>query len=78
MLSRTDWAYISSETVVTATFLSDNIYSKAQGRKKFDIVNEKKDPDGNWEITISAATQILDQVMQDEAALQTLLNSTIG
>ena len=37
---------------------------------------EKKDPDGNWEITISAeVTQILDQVMQDEAALQTLLNS---
>ena len=70
-------AYISSETVVTATSLSDNIYSKAQGFvKKFDIVNEKKDPDGNWEITISAeVTQILDQVMQDEAALQTLLNS---
>ncbi len=40
-------AYISSETVVTATSLSDNIYSKAQGFvKKFDIVNEKKDPDG--------------------------------
>ena len=48
-------AYISSETVVTATSLSDNIYSKAQGFvKKFDIVNEKKHPDGNWEITISA------------------------
>ena len=70
-------AYISSETVVTATSLSDNIYSKAQGFiKKFEIVNEKKDPDGNWEITISAeVTQMLDQVMQDEAALQTLLNS---
>ena len=70
-------AYISSETVVTATSLSDNIYYKAQGFvKKFNIVNEKKDPDGNWEITISAeVTQILDQVMQDEAAMQTLLNS---
>jgi len=70
-------AYISSETVVTATSLSDNIYSKAQGFvKKFNIVKEKKDPDGNWEITISAeVTQILDQVMQDEAAMQTLLNS---
>jgi len=70
-------AYISSETVVTATSLSDNIYSKAQGFvKKFDIVKEKKDPDGNWEITISAeVTQILDQVMQDEVAMQTLLNS---
>ena len=63
--------------MVTATSLSDNIYSKAQGFvKKFEIVNEKKDPDGNWEITISAeVTQMLDQVMQDEAALQTLLNS---
>ena len=31
-------AYISSETVVTATSLSDNIYSKAQGFvKKFNI-----------------------------------------
>ena len=70
-------AYISSETVVTATSLSDNIYSKAQGFvKKFTIVKEKKDPDGNWEITISAeVTQILDQVMQDEVAMQTLLNS---
>jgi len=70
-------AYISSETVVTATSLSDNIYSKAQGFvKKFNIVKEKKDPDGNWEITISAeVTQILDQVMQDEVAMQTLLNS---
>ena len=70
-------AYISSETVVTATTLSDNIYSKAQGFvKKFNIVKEKKDPDGNWEITISAeVTQILDQVMQDEVAMQTLLNS---
>ena len=70
-------AYISSETVVTATSLSDNIYSKAQGFvKKFTIVKEKKDPDGNWEIAISAeVTQILDQVMQDEVAMQTLLNS---
>ena len=70
-------AYISSETVVTATTLSDNIYSKAQGFvKKFNIVKEKKDPDGNWEITISAeVTQILDLVMQDEVAMQTLLNS---
>jgi len=70
-------SYISSETVVTATTLSDNIYSKAQGFvKKFNIVKEKKDPDGNWEITISAeVTQILDLVMQDEVAMQTLLNS---
>ena len=70
-------AYISSETVVTATTLTDNIYSKAQGFvKTFEVVSENKGPDGNWEITISAeVTAMLDEVMQDEAALQTLLNS---
>ena len=70
-------AYISSETVVTATTLTDNIYSKAQGFvKTFKVVSESKGPDGNWEVTISAeVTAMLDEVMQDEAALQTLLNS---
>ena len=70
-------AYISSETVVTATTLTDNIYSKAQGFvKTFKVVNENQGPDGNWEVTISAeVTAMLDEVMQDEAALQTLLNS---
>ena len=70
-------AFISSETIVTATSLSDNIYSKAQGFiKTFKIVSESQGPDGLWEITIAAeVTQMLDQVMQDEAALQTLLNA---
>ena len=70
-------AYISSETVVTATSLTDNIYSKAQGFvKTFKVISESKGPDGNWEVTISAeVTAILDEVMQDEAALQTLLSS---
>ena len=70
-------AYISSETIVTATTLTDNIYSKAQGFvKTFKIVSEKQGPDGNWEITISAeVTAMLDEVMRDDAALQTLLNS---
>ena len=70
-------AFISSETVVTATSLSDNIYSKAQGFiKTFKIISESQGPDGLWEITIDAeVTQMLDQVMQDEAALQTLLNA---
>ena len=70
-------AYISSETGVTATSLTDNIYSKAQGYvKTFKVVSESKGPDGNWEVTISAeVTAILDEVMQDEAALQTLLSS---
>ena len=70
-------AYISSETVVTATTLTDNIYSKAQGFvKTFKVVSESQGPDGNWEITISAeVTEILDEVMRDEGALQTLLNA---
>jgi hypothetical protein len=70
-------AYISSETVVTATTLTDNIYSKAQGFvKTFKVISESQGPDGNWEVTITAdVTAMLDEVMQDEAALQTLLNS---
>ena len=70
-------AFISSETVVTATTFSDNIYSKAQGFvKTFKVVSEKQGPDGLWEVTIAAeVTEMLDQVMQDEAALQTLLNA---
>ena len=70
-------AYITSETEVTATSFSDNIYSKAQGFvKTFKVVSESQGPDGLWEVTISAqVTEMLDQVMQDEAPLQTLLNS---
>ncbi len=71
-------AIISSETVVkNAAVFSDNIYSKAQGFvKTFKVVNEKQGPDGLWEVTIEAeVTRILDQIIQDETALQTLLNS---
>ena len=70
-------AYIASETVVTETSLSDNIYSKATGFvKSFAITKEKQGPDDLWEITIDAeVTEILDEIMRDEAAMQTLLNS---
>ena len=70
-------AYISSETVVTETSLSDNIYSKAAGFvKSFAITKENQGPDDLWEITIDAeVTEILDEIMRDEAAMQTLLNS---
>ncbi len=70
-------AYIASETIVTETSLSDNIYSKATGFvKSFSITKEKQGPDGLWEITIDAeVTEILDEIMQDEVAMQTLLNS---
>ncbi len=71
-------AVMSSETVVkNAMVFSDNIYSKAQGFvKTFEVVSENQGPDGLWEVTIEAeVTQILDQVLQDEVALQTLLNS---
>ena len=62
-------AYISSETIVTATTLTDNIYSKAQGFvKTFKVISESQGPDGNWEVTITAdVTAMLDEVMQDEA-----------
>jgi len=70
-------AYMTSSTTVTATSIEDNIYSKAQGFvKSFKIVKETKGPDGNFEITIEAqVTDMIDQVMADEAALQTLLNA---
>ena len=70
-------AYMTSTTTVTATSIEDNIYSKAQGFvKSFKVTKESKGPDGNWEITIEAeVTDMIDQVMADEAALQTLLNA---
>ena len=69
-------AYMTSTTTVTATSIEDNIYSKAQGFvKSFKVVKESKGPDGNFEITIEAqVTDMIDQVIADEAALQTLLN----
>lgn len=70
-------AYISSSTTVTATSFEDNIYSKAQGFvKTFKVVSETQGPDGLWEITIDAkVTDMIDQIVADEAALQVLLNS---
>lgn len=70
-------AYMTSNTTVTATSIEDNIYSKAQGFvKTFKIIKESKGPDGNFEITIEAeVTDMIDQVMADDAAFQTLLNS---
>ncbi len=71
-------AIMSSETVVkNAMVFSDNIYSKAQGFvKTFQVLSESQGPDGLWEVTIEAeVTQILDQILQDETALQVLLNS---
>ena len=70
-------AYMTSTTTVTATSIEDNIYSKAQGFvKSFKVTKESQGPDGNWEITIEAeVTDMIDQVMADEAALQTLLNA---
>ena len=70
-------AYMTSTTTVTATSIEDNIYSKAQGFvKTFKVIKESKGPDGNFEVTIEAeVTDMIDQVMADEAAFQTLLNS---
>ena len=70
-------AYMTSTTTLTATSIEDNIYSKAQGFvKTFKVISETQGPDGNFEVTIEAqVTDMIDQVMADEAALQTLLNS---
>lgn len=70
-------AYISSESVVRTTTFEDNIYSRARGFvESFEVVGERKDPDGNLKITIEAqVTDILDRIVADELALQTMLNS---
>lgn len=71
-------AVIASETIVkNAAVFSDNIYSKAQGFvKSFEVVSAKTDSDGLWTVEIRAEiTAILDEILKNEVALQTLLNS---
>ena len=69
---------MSSETVVKNSVLfSDNIYAKANGFvKTFTVTDKFQGPDGLWTITIDAVvTEILDEVLKDEMAVQTLLNA---
>ena len=69
---------MSSETIVKNSVLfSDNIFAKAQGFvKTFKVLDKNQGPDGLWIVTIEAeVTEILDQVLQDEVAVQTLLNA---
>ena len=69
---------MSSETVVKNSVLfSDNIFAKATGFvKTFTISDKFQGPDGLWTITIDAVvTEIIDEVLQDELAVQTLLNA---
>ena len=69
---------MSSETVVKNSVLfSDNIYAKANGFvKTFTVTDKFKGPDGLWTITIDAVvTEILDEILKDEMAVQTLLNA---
>lgn len=69
---------MSSETVVKNSVLfSDNIYAKANGFvKTFTVKDKFQGPDGLWTITIDAVvTEILDEVLKDEMAVQTLLNA---
>ena len=69
---------MSSETIVKNSVLfSDNIFAKAQGFvKTFKVVDKNQGPDGLWTVTIEAeVTEILDQILQDEVAVQTLLNA---
>ena len=69
---------MSSETVVKNSVLfSDNIYAKANGFvKTFTVTDKFQGPDGLWTITIDAVvTEILDEILKDEMAVQTLLNA---
>lgn len=71
-------AIIASETIVkNSAVFSDNIFSKAQGFvKSFEVVSENQDSDGLWTVEIQAeVTAILDEILQNEVAMQTLLNS---
>ncbi|MDP7026007.1 MAG: hypothetical protein QGI16_03645, partial [Candidatus Marinimicrobia bacterium] len=69
---------MSSETVVKNSVLfSDNIFAKATGFvKTYKVTDKFQGPDGLWMVTIEAeVTEILDQVLNDELAVQTLLNA---
>lgn len=69
---------MSSETIVkNSVVFSDNIFAKARGFvKTFKILDKYQDPDGLWIVTIEAeVTEILDEVLRDEVAVQTLLNA---
>lgn len=69
---------MSSETIVKNSVLfSDNIFAKAQGFvKTFTVLDKYQGPDGLWVVRIEAEiTEILDEVLKDEAAVQTLLNA---
>jgi len=69
---------MSSETVIKNSVLfSDNIFAKATGFvKTFTVKDKFQGPDGLWTITIDAVvTEIIDEVLQDELAVQTLLNA---
>ena len=69
---------MSSETVVkNSVVFSDNIYAKAIGYvKTYKKVDGYQGSDGLWIVTIEAnVTDILDEVLQDELAIQTLLDA---
>mgnify|MGYP001173068277 FL=1 len=69
---------MSSETVVKNSVLfSDNIYAKSSGFvKTFTVKDKVQGPDGLWTVTIDAVvTEILDEILKDEMAVQTLLNA---
>lgn len=69
---------MSSETIVkNSVVFSDNIFAKATGFvKTFTVKDKYQDSDGLWVVTIDAeVTEILDQILQDEVAVQTLLDA---
>ena len=69
---------MSSETLVkNSVVFSDDIFAKAIGFvKSYKKIDGYKGSDGLWIVTIEAeVTDILDEILQDELAVQTLLNA---
>ncbi|MFQ6673406.1 MAG: hypothetical protein ACE5GH_01320 [Fidelibacterota bacterium] len=69
---------MSSETIVkNSVVFSDNIFAKATGFvKTYKVLDKYQGPDGLWVVTIEAeVTEILDEILRDEVAMQTLLDA---
>jgi len=69
---------MSSETIVkNSALFSDNIFARAKGFvKTYKVIDKYQGPDGLWVVTIEAeVTEILDEVLKDELAVQTLLDA---
>jgi len=68
--------FLSARTVASNfTLLSDNIITRAEGFvKAYKVISEAQTVDGGWEVTIEAAvTAMLDEILNDQAAIDILI-----